>query len=123
MMYRCYNEKAVNYRFYGGRGIRVCEEWHDIKNFKGWVENSGRTEGTTIDRIDVDADYSPANCRWRTARQQANNRRNTLYLTAYGQKRSVGEWAELRGLNRQTIVTRIRRGWSIERALEENVHA
>lgn len=117
MMDRCYRTTSANYKFYGGRGIKVCEEWHDILQFERWVELSGYIKGLTIDRIDSNKDYNPENCRWATPKQQANNRRNTRYLTADGQTHTITEWAEITGVNRSTINNRLCRGWSDERAL------
>lgn len=117
MMDRCYRQTAANYDSYGGRGIRVCEEWHDILNFEEWAESNGFQKGLSIDRIDPNKDYSPDNCRWATPKQQANNRRNTRYLTVDGETHTATEWAEITGIKRSTINNRICRGWPDERAL------
>ena len=74
MMDRCYRKKASNYKFYGARGIKVCEEWHDIQEFEKWVENSGYQEGLTLDRINPNGNYEPNNCRWTNRKAQANKR-------------------------------------------------
>lgn len=118
MMQRCNLPSAGNYQFYGGRGISVCSEWHDISNFAEWVKTSGYKPGLTIDRIDVNGDYSPQNCRWATPKQQANNRRNTLRYTYNGKTRTLTEWAEKFGINRFTLYTRLEeQKWPIEKAL------
>ena len=117
MMDRCYRETARNYPFYGGRGITVCQEWHDIEKFEKWAIASGFEAGLTLDRINPNGDYSPQNCRWASKRQQANNRRNTVYLEYNGEKRTVSEWADLLGINRSTLNNRVHRGWSAEKAL------
>ena len=121
MMSRCYREKDASYKHYGGRGIRVCEEWHDIQNFEKWIENNPYSKGMTIDRIDTDADYSPNNCRWATKAEQANNRRNTISLEYKGEKHTLSEWAKIKGINRSTINNRYCRGWSTERILNAPV--
>ena len=117
MMERCYREKANNYQYYGGRGITVCSEWHDIQNFQIWAEKSGYEKGMSLDRIDTDGDYCPENCRWATKKQQANNRRNTIYLERDGIKHTITEWAEILGIKRSTLNNRICRGWNAEKAL------
>jgi hypothetical protein len=117
MMDRCYREKNCNYNRYGARGIRVCEEWHNIENFEKWVEENPYFEGATLDRIDVNGDYEPSNCRWTTMKEQCNNRSNTLYITYNGETHTISEWAEITGINRSTLNNRYYKGWSIESML------
>lgn len=74
---RCYNPKHRSYHNYGGRGIKVCEEWHDISNFVKWCKNNGYKKGLQIDRIDNDGNYEPSNCRFVSVKQNLSNRRNT----------------------------------------------
>lgn len=106
MMDRCYRSSAGNYKYYGGRGITVCDEWHDIDTFAIWCEYSGYKSGLTLDRIDVNKNYSPSNCRWVTKKCQANNRRNTVYVTIDGITKTISGWAEFAGLNRSTVNNR-----------------
>jgi hypothetical protein len=75
MMSRCYDRTSPAFKDYGGRGITVCQEWHDIHTFAAWVAGSGYDDCLTIDRINNDAGYNPENCRWATAKQQCENRR------------------------------------------------
>lgn len=115
MMNRCYRADNDNFGDYGGRGIRVCDRWHDVELFS---EDMGHpAPGQHIDRIDNDGDYQPGNCRWVTPAVNMNNRRNTPMATHCGETLSLADWARRIGIKYPTIVSRIRRGWSIERAL------
>ena len=106
MIDRCYRENAANYCLYGGREISVCPEWHNIEAFAEWVVKSNYKPGLTIDRIDPDGNYTPNNCRWVTRKQQANNRRNTVYVTIDGVTKTLSEWADFAGISRSTISDR-----------------
>lgn len=110
MIERCYRKKAHNYPFYGGRGIVVCEEWKDIEKFENWVNISGYKKGLSLDRIDVNGNYEPDNCRWATPEEQANNRRNTLYVEINGETHTISEWSKITGIKRSTINNRYCRG-------------
>jgi len=118
MLSRCNNPKSTGYEYYGGRGIKVCEEWGSLKKF---VEDMGeRPEGYSIDRIDVDGDYERGNCRWASWRTQSTNRTNNHYISHKGICKTVSEWADDIGIPQNTLLYRIRRGWSKEEYLSKD---
>ena len=118
MIQRCINPNIERYDLYGGRGITVCEEWmEDFLNFYNWSMNNGYQDNLTIDRIDVNGNYDPDNCRWITTKQQARNMRTNVYITYNGETHCLSEWAEIIGIKAGTLNYRIRHGWSVEEAL------
>ena len=118
MKNRCYNPNSKKYPIYGGRGIIVCDEWkNNFKSFYNWAKNNGYKENLTIDRINVNGNYEPSNCRWATAKEQANNRTNSHVLTFNNETHTLSEWSRITGICRLTLFTRLKRGWSIKRAL------
>ena len=121
MKNRCNSPNSHAYDRYGGRGISVCEEWNSFDPFYEWAMEYGYTDSLTIDRVDVNGDYTPTNCRWSTYIEQNNNKRNTHYLEWNGEKYSVQEWSRITGIPRTTINNRIRRGWPTERVLSEDI--
>lgn len=120
MIQRCQNANLLSYKNYGGDGIQVCPEWRDFATF---LRDMGEAPpGTSLDRIDNDADYAPGNCRWATRREQANNRRTNSVLTAFGKTQTIAQWARELNLCEDTLRHRLTRyGWSAERALTEPV--
>ena len=115
---RCENPHSTHYDNYGGRGISVCEEWHDFANFMQWAERTGYQKNLTIDRIDVNEGYNPVNCQWATMHEQARNKRNNINITYHGVTRCLSDWAATLGINIPTLWKRIYvKGWDIERAL------
>lgn len=123
MMRRCYNEKASAYNRYGGRGITVCEEWHDFLAFLKWSDSvGGRPEGYTLDRINNDGPYSPENCRWATMRDQSRNKSDNIIIEYNGKSQTLTDWANELGIKQITFHNRYVRGWSIERMMTEPVH-
>lgn len=108
---------------YGGRGICVCPEWDKaFEAFAAWALASGYRDDLTIDRIDVNAGYSPENCRWATAKEQGRNKRYNRKLHYLGEEKTLGEWAEETGVPVNLISSRFERGWSAERIFNEPVH-
>lgn len=105
---RCYNPNDAAYHSYGGRGISICPEWKDdFKNFYEWALDNGYSEHLTIDRIEVNGNYEPSNCRWATQLEQARNRRNTIYLNYEGKKLTIGEIADITGIPFECIYQRL----------------
>ena len=128
MKSRCLNPGNKEFHRYGGRGIRICDEWlSDFQGFYDWSIANGYDESAprgqcTIDRIDNDGMYCPENCRWTTAKVQANNTSRTRIIEFDGEKHSVSEWARIFGMNQSTLSMRINKyGWSIEDALRKDV--
>lgn len=123
MRQRCNNKNCRAYHNYGGRGIKICDEWNDFANFKEWAINSGydntAKRGTcTLDRINVNENYSPENCRWNTMKEQSNNKRNTIYMTVNNETHSLLEWASITGIKYDTLWKRYKKyGWSPERVV------
>lgn len=123
MKSRCFNESDAGYKLYGGRGIKVCNEWLDYEVFRSWAYNNGynplgKRGETTIDRINCDGNYCPTNCRWITQEEQMNNVRYNRRLTLDGETHTAAEWGKITGVRAGTILQRIDRdGYTVEQAL------
>ena len=116
MLERCSNPRLKVYRIYGARGISVCQRWrHSFANFLADMGN--RPSGTSLDRIDVNGNYEPSNCRWATSKQQQRNRRDRRTLTHEGVTMSLYDWADRTGIPAKVIGYRVGSGWPIDRAL------
>ncbi len=112
---RCTNPKNKNYKYYGGRGIKVCQRWMKFENF---LRDMGEKPAETqIDRTDNNKGYFADNCSWATRKQQCRNRRSNHLETYQGKTKTMIEWAEETGILYDTIRFRLKRGWSIEKAL------
>jgi hypothetical protein len=122
MIQRCTNKKNPNYRKYGSRGITVCDRWRN--SFQNFLDDMGRrdTPHHSIERIDNDGGYNPSNCKWATTSQQANNTRWNKRITVDGTTRTISEWSKENSIAQNTIVTRLRLGWSEHRAVTEKVN-
>jgi hypothetical protein len=119
MMSRCYREKDASYKNYGGRGIKVCDEWHDITRFEKWVNSNPYFDGATLDRINVDGNYEPDNCRWATMFEQDKNRRNSILIEYRGDRYNITELSRITGINRSTLNNRYWRGDRGDRLVRE----
>lgn len=122
---RCNNPNNDAYEYYGGRGIRVCQEWNDDYGaFRKWAIENGYDKNApkrncTLDRKDANGNYCPENCRWVDSYVQSNNRRNVLRLTHNGETHTLAEWGEILGIRRATLYRRVALGWNTERVLTE----
>lgn len=115
MRTRCYNTKAVQYKYYGGKGIKICDRWTLFENF---LDDMGlRPDGTSLDRIDNTKDYEPGNCRWSSRKEQSRNRSMNIPVTFRGETKIVSEWAAVVGIAAKTLRWRLKRGWPVERVL------
>ena len=123
MKERCYNANSDRYKDYGGKGTTVFDEWkNNFQSFYDWAMANGYKDSLTIDRIDTNGNYEPANSRWITNKEQQNNRTDNHYVTFNGETKTLKEWSEFLGVNYSTLNHRINQyGWSVEKALTEKV--
>ncbi len=129
MKSRCNNPNASKYYLYGGKGIKVCEEWeNDFLSFYNWAMNNGYKEELTLDRINPDKDYCPENCKWATYKEQNSHLSgkameifSEVIIEYKGEQLNMTEWAKRLGLKPKTLHSRYQRGWTIERMLETPV--
>lgn len=125
MMQRCNDTNSTSYSNYGGRGIKVCERWQGVKGFSNFVLDMGkRPEGTTLDRINNDGNYSAENCRWANRKEQALNRRSNKFVTYKGITKTIFQWADETGYKRSTFSQRYYAyGWDIGKCINTPVKA
>lgn len=115
MKTRCYKPYDKHYKDYGGRGINICDEWlNDFMTFYNWAIINGYKDNLTIDRIDVNGNYEPSNCRWVTMKEQNNNTRKNASYTYNGKTQTLKQWAEEYNLNYAKLKNRRRLGWNIK---------
>ena len=121
MKSRCYNKHDKSYKWYGNEGIVVCDEWrYSYVKFKKWAENNGYKDGLTIERININGNYEPNNCCWKTIKEQANNRRDNISITYKGETKTLKQWAKHIGIPYQTLQFRVcDSGWNIDKAFTE----
>jgi hypothetical protein len=109
---RCNNPKASNYNNYGGRGIKICDAWEfDFMTFYFWAIANGYNDRLSIERVDVNGNYEPSNCKWIEPYEQSRNKRDTPYTEINGITKPLIEWAEIYNIPYKTIMTRWYRGW------------
>ncbi len=120
MLSRCYNKKQKAYKYYGGKGVGVCERWHTFKNFYDDMVVGYRV-GLSIERADVSGNYEPLNCRWATHHEQVRNRTDNVFIEYNGIRMIMADWATELGMDKRTLWNRLKLGWPIERAFLEPV--
>lgn len=117
MRSRCRNNRIPDYKYYGGRGINICDEWNEFICFEHWAINNGYTEELTLDRIDVDKNYCPENCRWVTRKVQSNNKRNLHLIAYHGETKTLTEWSEILSIPIATLYRYLKTEQSLEKAI------
>jgi hypothetical protein len=120
MLHRCYDPDNKRYQDYGGRGIRVCNQWlNDRYSFYRWCVANGIQPNLQIDRKDNDGPYSPENCKFSTRLEQANNTRKNRRLQWRGESLTLAQWARKLGVRQQALSHRVERGWTVERIFQQ----
>lgn len=120
MRQRCLSENSRSYRYYGARGVGICEEWMSFENFYRWAVDAGYRKGLSIERIDPTGNYQPDNCKWIERRFQYLNKRKAIETFEYrGVSLTVRELSQISGISPESLRQRLVAGWAIERALSE----
>lgn len=117
MRSRCNYAGNTNYVNYGGRGIKVCDAWDDFATFLAWATDNGYEDSLSIDRIDVNGNYCPENCRWATRKEQDRNKTTSHLLTFGGKTQCLMDWCKELNLTPGCLNKRLKLGWSVEQAL------
>lgn len=121
MKKRCFDTENKSYKNYGGRGISICDEWIikklGYKNFERWALNNGYKEGLSIERIDNDGNYCPENCKWIKISEQANNKRNNIFVYIKDKRFSLKQASNIYNINYDCVRRRLGLGWNIIKAL------
>lgn len=122
MKERCHNPNSDSYPYYGERGICVDKDWRsDFTLFYWWAIDKGYREGLTLDRIDVNGNYEPSNCRWITQKEQSNNTRRNKYYDFEGGKYTLSQISDKCGIRYSVLYKRLSRGWTIEEATSKSL--
>lgn len=118
---RCYNPKFTYYKYYGGRGIKMCDEWQAFEAFHAWAITSGYSDNLTIERIKNDGNYEPGNCKWVTMKEQANNKSSNQNLSYAGKTQTLKQWSEEIGISYYALIQRLHLGWSAKEILTTKI--
>lgn len=130
MKQRCYNPKRNRYKWYGGKGITVCEDWHTFIPFMQWATNNGYEDGLVLDRKDSNKNYDPDNCKWVTVGENSvksveqrtgKEAKRYAVITYKGKTKPTKQWAAELGLEYKTLYNRLRKGWDVDRAIEQPI--
>ena len=120
MRERCYDKNSKPFKNYGGRGISICDEWkNDFAAFRDWALANGYREDLSIDRIDVNGNYCPENCRWITLEDQQRNKRTVKPITWNGETHFLPEWAEITGIKYGTLWKRLHEGKPLDEVFKK----
>ena len=121
---RCIYGTVECYKYYGGRGIKMCDEWvNSFENFRDWAFQNGYQDNLTIERIDVNGDYCPDNCKWIPQSEQNNNTRRCVIITYNGKTQNLNDWCKELNLDYKRVHNRLNKlGWSVERAFTESTN-
>lgn len=123
MKSRCNNPNASKFYLYGGKGIKVCDEWkNNFINFYNWATNNGYKDTLTIDRINSDKNYEPNNCKFATYEEQNSHLKSTILITYKNETHTIKEWSKITGLSVDCLSARYLRKWSIKRLLTEKTN-
>lgn len=117
MMARCYRTKNKDYKYYGGKGITVCDRWHKFANFEADMMATRPSKDHSLDRIDNTKGYSPENCKWSTSHEQLRNRSDNVWITHDGRTLILEDWAREAKIDVGTLTYRLKVGWSVQAAL------
>lgn len=117
MRNRCHNSNAPDYKYYGSRGIKICEDWSNFTVFELWAINNGYSDTLTLDRINVNGNYCPDNCRWVTRKEQSNNKRNLRMLEYKGETRTLTQWSKILNIPIATLYRYLESEESLEKAI------
>lgn len=121
MKQRCANPNKPDYKWYGAKGIKVCDEWkdseHGLEKFYNWSINNGYSDNLTIDRIDSNGDYEPSNCRWVSLNNQQSNKSNNVLIYVNGEEITAKKYCEINNINYHSFMSRLNRGWSLDKTI------
>ena len=118
---RCERPKHTHFKDYGGRGIVVCDEWSEYIPFAKWARENGYNDDLSIDRINVNGNYEPSNCRWVTEKEQHNNKRTNRVVEYMGERYTLTQLAEKFGIKKTTLKERLNSGWSVADAVNKPI--